>query len=421
MIVIPSFPRAGAISLAAAGLLLLAACGDWDKYWAEDQLVGPTPTPDETPPTVVVASPSGRDSDQATPVGGSAYMIILNVIDDVGAVRVEVHIDDLPPIDILAPPWELAWDTTTLEEASRHRIWAKAFDAAGNVGTSEAVFAQIFNEGPEITIAAPGDGALILGTVEIVATFPGEGPEIAQVEFLADVWTLDTVTAPPWTVSWDTTTLPSGEHFLAAKATTVLGHVGVSSAVRVHVNNGAPTMTIDFPPERVWWRSDRQGALGTGHELWTTNLVAGSHVITATATNAWGTPTSATLDIEVLAEPTYRFCADIQWPIFEKYFCTFCHDPRSSEYPNSELDLRSHESLMQGGRTTIYQCVYPCRPESSLVYNKITSLPPAVPWLGDYMPPPNSANLPTVPEYLAERLRVWISEGAPPDDPAPCQ
>ena len=76
---------------------------------------------------------------------------------------------------------------------------------------------------------------------------------------------------------------------------------------------------------------------------------------------------------------------------------------------------------MAGGRTTIYECVYPCRPESSLVYNKITALPPAVPWVGDYMPPPNSANFPTVPSFLAERLRIWILEGAPPDEPEDCQ
>lgn len=436
------------VPVAVLGSLLLASCGEWDKYWEEDRLTGPTLPPDETPPTVVMASPSGQDSAHATPVGGPQYRIVVNVVDDVGVARVEIHVDDLPPVEVLAPPWELVWDTTILEEASRHRLWARAFDAAGNVGTAEPVFAQVFNSGPEVSLSTPEDGALVLGTIEIEAVFGGETPEISQVEFLADVWTIETVTAPPWTVSWDTTTLPDGEHFLATKATTVLGNVGVSPAVRVHVNNGAPTMTIDFPssghrvatrgtlvligsasddeegvipPDRVWWQSDLQGTLGTGHELWISNLVPGDHVVTATATNAWGTATSASLPIEVLAQPTWDYCSDIQWPLFEEYFCTFCHNPESSEYPNSELDLTSYSTLMLGGRTTIYRCVYPCRPESSLVYNKITSLPPAVAWVGDYMPPPSSANFPTVPPYIAERLWTWILEGAPPDVPQDCQ
>jgi hypothetical protein len=439
--------RTRLVPLAVMGLSLFIACAEWDKYWDEDQLIGPTIPRDETPPTVSVVSPSGPDSSRATPVGGSQYMIVVNVIDDVGVARVDLYIDDLPPFEILSPPWELGWDTTALDETSHHRLWARAFDEAGNVGTSEPVFAQVFNDGPEVTLTDPDDGALVLGTISVAVAFPGEAPDIAQVEFLADVWTIDTITAPPWTVTFDTTTLPSGEHFLAAKATTVLGHVGVSPAVRIHVNNGAPTMTIDFPssghqvatlgtlvligsafddeegeipPGSVWWRSDRQGALGTGHELWAENLVPGMHDVTATATNAWGTETSQTIQVEVLSQPTYDYCDDIQWPLFEKYFCTFCHHPESSEYPNSELDLRSYASLMLGGKTTIYKCVYPCRPESSLVYNKITAIPPAVPWLGDHMPPPSTANFPFVRPEIAERLRVWILEGAPRDDPEDC-
>ena len=167
-------------------------------------------------------------------------------------------------------------------------------------------------------------------------------------------------------------------------------------------------------PAQIAWISDQQGTLGTGRDLRRNLLVPGNHVLVARATNSWGTIAEDTVSVVVLPEPTYSYCNDIHWQLFEDFFCVFCHNPSSSEYPNSELDLRTYASLMAGGKTTAYACVYPCRPESSLVFDKISE---DVPWVGNPMPP---ATFPTVFPPIQERLRVWISEGAPPDDPETC-
>ena len=438
----PSDLRLRTAVLLASAFALVPGCAEWDRYWDEDAPTGPTVVRDTTAPSVSVVSPSGADSTHATPVGGAAYAIVVNAEDEGGVRSVRIWVDDAVAFDLTAPPWSGVWDTRPLDEASVHRIRATAVDAAGNEGTSVGAWAQVFNAGPAVVLTTPTDGALVRGTIPVTAEIPGASPEIERVEFLADIWALATVTSAPWTFDLDTNTLPPGVHYVVAKATTTLGSVGVSPPVRVHVNNGLPSVTVDFPDSghrvatrgtlvlqahaaddeegdlpgtAISWSSPLDGVLGTGRELRVTGLTPGLSVIRATATNSWGGQASDTVSVEVLAQPTYSYCADLKWQLFEDYFCTFCHNPESSEYPTSELDLRSYASLMHGGKTTVYECVSPCRPESSLVYNKVSS---ASPWVGTSMPPPPT--FPSVPAPIQERLRVWILEGAPPDDPQDC-
>jgi len=139
--------------------------------------------------------------------------------------------------------------------------------------------------------------------------------------------------------------------------------------------------------------------------------------VTVTAVNLWGTSASASLQVNVKQTPTWSYCPDIQRAMFEIYLCTWCHDPAYPDrgYQDNLLDLTDLAGLMAGGKTTLFDCVSPCRPESSLVYNKLTA---AVPWIGE--PMPNDPAYPTPPAPLVDRLRVWILEGAPPDVPSQC-
>jgi hypothetical protein len=158
---------------------------------------------------------------------------------------------------------------------------------------------------------------------------------------------------------------------------------------------------------RIAWRSSRDGAIGSGPYLRLAGLGAGSHTITAAATNAWGTEASAAVEVEVLAQPTYAFGADIYSGILLPR-CVSCHHPAAADWPRHHLDLRTHAGIVAGGDVRAYESVAPCRPESSLVWNKVTA---QTPWVGAPMPPaPN----PRLPAALIEKLRVWISEGAPP-------
>ena len=110
----------------------------------------------------------------------------------------------------------------------------------------------------------------------------------------------------------------------------------------------------------------------------------------------------------MLATPTYGFRDHVAGEMLGPT-CTTCHSPASPYWPAHHLDLTSYAGLMAGGRSAGYETIVPCRPESSLVWNKITQ---EVPWVGDPMPPRDA---PVAPDIL-ERIRTWILEGAP-DDP----
>jgi hypothetical protein len=162
-----------------------------------------------------------------------------------------------------------------------------------------------------------------------------------------------------------------------------------------------------IPAERISWQSSRDGPLGGGPYLRLQGLSAGTHTMTVWAVNASGAKSSAAVAVEVLAQPTYKFSTDIYTGVLLAR-CVSCHYPAALDWPNHHLDLRTHAGLMAGGDTHTHESVVPCRPESSLVWNKLTVEPP---WVGAPMP---SAPNPKLPATLLEKLRVWITEGAPP-------
>jgi hypothetical protein len=96
-------------------------------------------------------------------------------------------------------------------------------------------------------------------------------------------------------------------------------------------------------------------------------------------------------------------------------YCLTCHMPGTTDYPTSQYDMSNYALFMAGGVTRTYECIVPCRPESSLVWNKLTTDPP---WVGVAMPPRDRFG--PLPPAILDKLRVWILEGAPPDDPATC-
>jgi hypothetical protein len=425
----------------AIAALLASGCSEWRKYWKKTPLRPETST-DATAPLVSLRSPSGPDLAHPTPVTGESSKVVIEAQDDGGVARVALYCDSTAAVDVPGPPWEYRWDTTTLAEASIHRLWAAAFDAAGNRGLSDTAYAQVFNAGPQVQISEPAAGARVLGSIPVSAQFPGPVPEIVSVEFLSDAQPVGSLTAPPWTITLDTHALAPGDHYLTARATTALGGVGVSPAVLVRVNNGVPVVTIDFPDEgheiaprgtlvlsgsasdvvegpipdaRFSWRSHVDGLIGTGRYLRVRNLSVGRHMISATAVNAWGTEQTAAVQIEVLAQATYTYCRDIHTGIF-RFWCLVCHVPGTTDFPTSQLDLSSYSGLMAGGVTQTYESIVPCRPESSLVWNKVTE---DIPWVGDPMPPRDQF-LP-LPAAVRARLQTWILQGAPPDDPEPCE
>src|SRR5450830_1217754 len=88
-------------------------------------------------------------------VTGSAGSITLNATatDNVGVTKVEFYVDGGLAGSSTASPYKLAYDSTKLSKGS-HSLVTKAYDAAGNVGSSSAVAFSIDN-----TAGTPAPGA----------------------------------------------------------------------------------------------------------------------------------------------------------------------------------------------------------------------------------------------------------------------
>jgi uncharacterized protein (TIGR03118 family) len=100
----------------------------------------------------------------------------------------------------------------------------------------------ILNAPPVVTLTAPT--GTLKGTVALSATVK-DSLSVAKVEFFAGTTSLGVAAAAPYTVSWNTTTVPDGSVSLKATATDADGNVGSSAVSMVTVANTAPaTVTL---------------------------------------------------------------------------------------------------------------------------------------------------------------------------------
>lgn len=123
---------------------------------------------DTTPPTVS-ASESGTSG---------TITLSATASDNVGVTKVEFYVDGVLKGTDTTSPYSLALDSTTLSNAS-HTLVAKAYDAAGNAGTSASVSFTISNSTSGSSFSENFD----TGTKTSYA--------VGNVGFASGTWTLD--------------------------------------------------------------------------------------------------------------------------------------------------------------------------------------------------------------------------------------
>src|SRR2546426_792253 len=116
---------------------------------------GPLPTPDSTPPNCAITTP-----DNGATVSGTITPAA-RASDDVGVLKVEFFVDDVRQATDTTSPYSFSWDTTTVVNGS-HSLVAKAYDVAGNIGTSTSVTVNVQNSSdttpPTCSISSPSSG-----------------------------------------------------------------------------------------------------------------------------------------------------------------------------------------------------------------------------------------------------------------------
>jgi hypothetical protein len=202
---------------------------------------------DSTPPTVVLTAPA------AGPVSGTAVTVAANASDNVAVVSVQFKLDGANlGAPVTSAPYQVTWNSTTATNMS-HTLTAVATDTSGNSTSSAPVVVTVSNPDttpPTVSILSPAAGAALTGTVNLTAS-ASDNQAVASVRFLIDATNFgNPLTAAPYSLPWDTTTVGNGPHTITAIATDTGGNTNSASVavtVSQNVDNVPPTVTITGP------------------------------------------------------------------------------------------------------------------------------------------------------------------------------
>ncbi len=115
--------------------------------------------PDTTPPTTAITAPANGAT-----VSGTTT-VTADATDNAGVTKVEFYLDNVLQATDTASPYSWTWNTTASANGS-HALNSKAYDAAGNVGTSATVTVTVSNVADTTPPTAPAN---------LVAATPTQG------------------------------------------------------------------------------------------------------------------------------------------------------------------------------------------------------------------------------------------------------
>lgn len=203
-------------------------------------------------PVWVTEGTGGGGGDTTAPTAtasesGSSGTITFNATasDNVGVTRVEFYVDGALKATDSSSPYSSTLDSTTLANGT-HVLVAKAYDAAGNVGSSSSVSFSVSNSSgggdtTAPTVSASESGSS--GTITFNAT-ASDNVGVTRTEFYVDGALKATDTSSPYSATLDSTILANGTHALVAKAYDAAGNIGTSSSVGFSVSNGGGTTQL---------------------------------------------------------------------------------------------------------------------------------------------------------------------------------
>jgi subtilisin family serine protease/regulation of enolase protein 1 (concanavalin A-like superfamily) len=210
-----------------------------------------TPAMDDTvAPTVTLTSPANSATVSGT------VTLSATATDDVAVSMVRFYVDGAVVGSDSSSPYSFSWSSTAVGNGS-HSIKARALDTSNNYRDSATATVTVSNGGdttqPSVSLTAPAAGATLSGTVTLSAT-ASDNVALARVEFLVDGAVVATDTTASYSASWNSASVASGSHSVAARAVDSSGNSRTTAAVSVTVSN---TATLPSP----WVRAD-VGAVG---------------------------------------------------------------------------------------------------------------------------------------------------------------
>jgi len=203
-----------------------------NAYKAVLAAAGATPPPsDTTPPaTSITASPGGST------VSGTVSVSIA-ASDNVGVTKVELYLNAALAGTSATSPATFSWNTTAYPNGS-YSLEARAYDAAGNVGTSAPLNVSVQNTladltAPVVQITSPATGTTVARSTKVYVT-ASDNVAVSQVDLMVDWKFYATSYSAAAVFSWNTSKLARGSHTLQAVAHDAAGNEGSSSVVTIY-------------------------------------------------------------------------------------------------------------------------------------------------------------------------------------------
>jgi len=297
------------------------AVAPWPMFRRDERHTGASlRTPEVIPPMATITSP-GNGSHLAGTVN-----VTTQASDNVGVVNLELYKDNILVGSSAQSSFTFEWNSAT-DADGPHTFVSKAYDAAGNVGTSPPVVIDVDNTAPAAGVTAPSNGAIFTGSAVTISADATDSSGIQKVDFYDNSILVGTDTAAPFTVNWNISNVPDGSHSLYVVATDTLGNSTTSPAISVSVDHLGPTVALTNPVnggviggivnltvnavdavgvQKVDYYRDSSVLLGTSSSapfsfsFDATTVTSGAHTLFAVATDLFGrTATSATISVTV--------------------------------------------------------------------------------------------------------------------------
>jgi len=223
-----SIVESTATDLGAAGYDIYYGHGRVDAHAAVVAAAGSI-VDDITAPLVRISSPA-----PGATVSGTVDVLV-DATDDVGVTRIELYVDGSLLASSASASVAFAWNTTTAADGVRV-LEARAYDAAGNVGSSGNVSVTVANASggtvdatpPQVAITSPADGATVSRNVKIDVV-ASDDVGVVLIELFINGRRVGTSTSSTASFSWNTNREPRGEHLLQAYAHDAAGNVSTTS------------------------------------------------------------------------------------------------------------------------------------------------------------------------------------------------
>ncbi len=183
------------------------------------------PQTDTVAPTASMGSPASGSS-----VSG-AVQVNVTAQDNVGVAKVDLYVDGALFATDTSAPYSFSWDTTAYADGS-HDLYAVAYDAAGNTGTSSHSSVSVNNipdtAPPQIAIITPASGSKV-GSKATVKAAASDNKGVVKMELYIDSSLKTTVNSGSLSWSWNTNKAATGAHVIMTKAYDAAGNAGSAS------------------------------------------------------------------------------------------------------------------------------------------------------------------------------------------------